>query len=407
MLAYSVILLLTVLPAAEGLQGSLPAATPVSAPGACSVAGDESSSCSFAVRDNGQPRTLRELEAYVALLEGKLEERLEKHEQQQWEQQRNLFVLLAVSICLAVVFIVALAACKVYVQSLQNQMQCSFQGEEELRGLQDSSGIGSRSTRVGEAPSEPPLPRDQPKLSSVEREGCHQKDRWSSRWDSEETHPTAANQFAFDDDMSDEPDLCLYPSREDVERAQAIEEVRTAAGVSPEVQQQQQELEARCSRLFERLHEITDVSRAFRSSSSSESEKESGTDPQSVGEEDETEGKAAAEDADSSGATPKPDTAEKPTLQRGRERKRRHREADPARINEQRELLQQLQQLFREIDATFISNKPAHVSVMIRCCNALLRADGLAVLKACADCQPLHKEAQSIIETVVPCIWAT
>lgn len=81
--------------------------------------------------------------------------------------------------------------------------------------------------------------------------------------------------------------------------------------------------------------------------------------------------------------------------------------ADPARLEEQRELLKQLQQLFREIDEAFISNKPAHVSVMIRCCNALLQADGLAVLKACADCQPLHKEAQSIIEIVVPCIWAT
>ncbi|CDI78483.1 hypothetical protein, conserved [Eimeria acervulina] len=450
MLAHSLILLLTLLPAAASSQGSLGGATASSTPGACSAGGDGSSSCPVAARDEEHRRTLRDIEAYVALLEGRLEERLAKHEQRQWEQQRNLFVLLAVSICLAVVFIVALAACKVYVQSLQNQIQSSLQAEE-LRGLQDSPVAGRQTPCGGGVPQKQPLPREQSKLSSVAVEERHQEDRWCNNWRSEETHPTAANELAFDDDLGDDPGLCLYPSGEDVgelpsfiitlqscgwskrsssissigcrsvidsrrlceavyskcavcaaaaEKARTVEEVRAATGLSPELQQQQEQLEARCSRLFERLHEITDASRAF-CSSSSDSEEELATDPAGV---DEVQGEKAAADA------PPEDSvtlhkAGKP--QNGRQRKKRRNAADPSRLEEQRELLQQLQQLFHEIDATFVRNKPAHVSVMIRCCNALLRADGLAVLKACADCEPLHKEAQSIIEIVVPCIWAT
>ncbi|OEH77741.1 hypothetical protein cyc_07374 [Cyclospora cayetanensis] len=147
-------------------------------------------------------------------------------------------------------------------------------------------------------------------------------------------------------------------------------------------------MEARCSRLFERLHEITDSSRAF-CSSCGESDTEA------------TEGATQEATGATTDAAP---TARKPS---GPQRKAQKVAVDPARLEEQHALLQQLQQLFQEIDTAFSSNKPAHVSVMIRCCNALLRADGLAVLKACADCQPLHNAAQSIIETVVPCIWAT
>ncbi|CDJ33520.1 uncharacterized protein EMH_0083340 [Eimeria mitis] len=403
MLTCWLFLLITFIHAASSSQGSLPAA---SAPGACSAAGDKSSSCSAAVGNDDNSRTLRDLEAYVAFLEGKLEEKLQKQEQQQWEQQRNLYVLLAVSICLAVVFIVAISACKVYVHSLQNQLQCSFQREEQ-RGQQDCSAAGLHPPRGGGAPQKSPLRRDQSKLSSVEMEWPHQKDRWSSSWCSEETHPTTAHQLDFDDDLGDDEDACLYPSSEDVaDRARAVEEVRAAAGLSPELQQQQQQLEARCSRLFERLHEITDVSRAF-CSSSSDSEKEVAADVAAAGEADEVQEQPAAVNAPS-GDTAIVDEAGEATPQPRRQKKKRQRgAADPARLEEQRGLLQQLQQLFREIDAAFITNKPAHVSVMIRCCNALLRADGLAVLKACADCPPLHAEAQSIIEIVVPCIWAT
>ncbi|CDJ59443.1 hypothetical protein, conserved [Eimeria maxima] len=405
MLTFVMSFLLIVLPAAATLESQLLAALPNSAAAACSAAGDGSSNCSANVRSDDYPRTLREIEAYVALLEGKLEERLEKHEQQQWEQQRKLFVLLAVSICLAVVFIVALAACKVYVQSLQNQMQCSFQGEEQ-RGIQNSSVSGMHTPSVGGTPKKPSLPRSHSKLSSTEVPGDPPKERWSNSWWIEDTYPTATNGKALRDELGDDQDVCLHPSSEDVAgRARAIEDVREAAGLSPELQQQQKQLEARCSLLFERLHEITDASRAF-CSSSSDTEKESTTDPATVGEAGGAHGKIAAADAPS-GDTVCLGREGRPTPQSGRQRGKRQLVADPARLEEQRELLKQLQQLFREIDEAFISNKPAHVSVMIRCCNALLQADGLAVLKACADCQPLHKEAQSIIEIVVPCIWAT
>ncbi|CDJ50353.1 hypothetical protein, conserved [Eimeria brunetti] len=402
MLAYSAVLLPIVFSVVASPAGLLPATADSSPPGACSATGDRSSSCSAGARNDDRPRTLRDLEAYVALLEGRLEERLERHEQQQWEQQRNVFVLLAVSICIAVVFIVALAACKVYVKSLQNQMQHSFQKEE---GWQHDISAGGLHTACGSgAPQKSPLPHDQAKLSSHKMEGSHQKDRWSSSWCSEEAHPTTAK-LVFNDDLSEEDDICTYPSREDVERARAAEEVRAAAALPSELQRQQQELETRCSLLFERLHEITDASRAFCSSSSG-SEKELETDLAEVGEPDKAQEKTAAEDA-ASGDIAAVARAGEPRAQPRRHRRKRQLAADPARIEEQRKLLQQLQQLFREIDAAFITNKPAHVSVMIRCCNALLRADGLAVLKACADCQALHKEAQSIIEIVVPCIWAT
>lgn len=192
---------------------------------------------------------------------------------------------------------------------------------------------------------------------------------------------------------------CAFVAAPATERARAIEEARAAARPSAEVQDQQQKLEARCARLFERLHEITDTSRAFCSSSS-----ESGTEATASGDAATTTAAAAPGDAAAG------DTAAPEEGKAGRRKRRTHKNqlvVDPARLEEQQQLLQQLQELFREIDVTFMSNKPAHVSAMIRCCNALLRADGLAVLKACADCQPLHNVAQDIIETVVPCIWAT
>lgn len=184
----------------------------------------------------------------------------------------------------------------------------------------------------------------------------------------------------------------------------AVEEARAAAKLSTELQQQQLQLEARCSRLFERLHEITDASRAF-CSSSSESEAEVATDTATLARKKCTEGEEKASTAAARGTTT--DGAGSPTQLPRRQRKKQKLAADPERLEEQQTLLLELQQLFKEIDSTFNGNRPAHVSAMIRCCNALLRADGLAVLKACADCQPLHNAAQSIIETVVPCIWAT
>lgn len=215
MLTFVMSFLLIVLPAAATLESQLLAALPNSAAAACSAAGDGSSNCSANVRSDDYPRTLREIEAYVALLEGKLEERLEKHEQQQWEQQRKLFVLLAVSICLAVVFIVALAACKVYVQSLQNQMQCSFQGEEQ-RGIQNSSVSGMHTPSVGGTPKKPSLPRSHSKLSSTEVPGDPPKERWSNSWWIEDTYPTATNGKALRDELGDDQDVCLHPSSEDV-----------------------------------------------------------------------------------------------------------------------------------------------------------------------------------------------
>lgn len=363
--------------------------------GSCSTDGAGSSGVCASTEEDADAKTIRTLEAYTALLE----EKLQQHERQQREQQKStFFVFLAIALSVGLVLLIALAACKVYVQSLQDQLGSVPAQQQQEAESQDETAM-PRCTKYITAGAEG---RQQQRLPS----GTSRSSSSSSIRGSREMHRSAFFE-AIDGESSDEQELRLWPSRDDVERAKAIEQARAAARPSAEVQQEQQQLESRCARLFDRLHEITDASRAFCSSSSS-----SESEPEATG----LHGNAAA-------STPAPGDAAAGELaaeaaagtQNGKKRSRRklgssrkkQLKANPAHLEEQQKLLQQLKELFQEIDTKFNSNKPAHVSVMIRCCNALLRADGLAVLKACADCQPLHSAAQSIIETVVPCIWAT
>ncbi|CDJ43124.1 hypothetical protein, conserved [Eimeria tenella] len=343
-----------------------------------------------------QAKTLRDLQAYVALLEEKLEEKLEKHERQQREEQRYIFVFLAVGACLAVVCLVAVAACHVYVHSLQDQL--SWMPEQQQRHEhhpRHQKAVAAQSKACdGRAHEEQFFSQDHLRLSSLDFAGSRRKSSCSSCC-SNHSHPTAACLDTVEDDLGDEQDVRLFPTKEDVERAMAVEEARAAAKLSTELQQQQLQLEARCSRLFERLHEITDASRAF-CSSSSESEAEVATDTATLARKKCTEGEEKASTAAARGTTT--DGAGSPTQLPRRQRKKQKLAADPERLEEQQTLLLELQQLFKEIDSTFNGNRPAHVSAMIRCCNALLRADGLAVLKACADCQPLHNAAQTNLQ---------
>ncbi|KAL8270094.1 hypothetical protein Esti_005948 [Eimeria stiedai] len=349
----------------------------------CAAAGEPAAAAAAAAA--AESSRLQALEAYTALLE----EKLQQQERQQREQQKgSVFIIVALLACIGIVLLVAIVACKVYVHSLQAQLRLPEEQQEDICGAACATSACSSAATAASAAARR---RQQPLLHQGREQ---QRQRSSSNCSSSRSR----NAFleALDGESSEGDETLLWPRKEDIEQAEALGEARAAAAnPSEEVQQKQQQLETRCAALFERLNAITDATNAFRSSNSS-SGSESEAPAAAAGEAAAAAGEGAAAAADGSNQQ-----------RQRRQRRRKGKEADPARVAEQQALLTQLQQLFREIETSFSSNKPAQVSAMIRCCNVLLRADGLAILKACADCEPLHAAAQSIIETVVPCIWAT
>ncbi|CBZ52015.1 conserved hypothetical protein [Neospora caninum Liverpool] len=71
------------------------------------------------------------------------------------------------------------------------------------------------------------------------------------------------------------------------------------------------------------------------------------------------------------------------------------------------EILTSLERMLKDIEDDFSTNRAAHVTCMIRCCNTLLRLDGLTLLSRCRKEDSLREKAQKVIETVVPCIWSS
>ncbi|KEP65091.1 UNVERIFIED_CONTAM: hypothetical protein HHA_243290 [Hammondia hammondi] len=71
------------------------------------------------------------------------------------------------------------------------------------------------------------------------------------------------------------------------------------------------------------------------------------------------------------------------------------------------EVLSAIEGMLKDIEKDFSTNRAAHVTCMIRCCNTLLRLDGLTLLSRCRKEVELRDRAQKVIETVVPCIWSS
>ncbi|KAL8445824.1 hypothetical protein Emed_005380 [Eimeria media] len=351
-------------------------------PAAPAAAGELSAAAAAAAAAAAESSRLQALEAYTLMLE----EKLQHQERQQREQQKSSsLIFIALIACVGIVLLIALVACKVYINSIQAQLRFPDEQQEKIDGAACDASACSTATAAAPAAARR---RQQPLLQQARESQRSSNNRAAPNTSSSSSRNAYLE--ALDADFSEDDETPLWPCKEDIGEARAA-----AARPSEEIQQKQQQLETRCAALFERLNAITDATNAFRSNSSSGSEAESPTEADAAA--------AAAADGEGEGAA----EAAKSSRQRSSLRKKKRKEVDPACLSEQQELLTQLQQLFREIETHFSSNKPAQVSAMIRCCNVLLRADGLAILKACADCEPLHATAQSIIETVVPCIWAT
>ncbi|KFG60207.1 putative transmembrane protein [Toxoplasma gondii RUB] len=71
------------------------------------------------------------------------------------------------------------------------------------------------------------------------------------------------------------------------------------------------------------------------------------------------------------------------------------------------EVLSAIDRMLKDIEKDFRTNRAALVTCMIRCCNTLLRLDGLTLLSRCRNEVELRDRAQKVIETVVPCIWSS
>ncbi|PFH36458.1 hypothetical protein BESB_046500 [Besnoitia besnoiti] len=71
------------------------------------------------------------------------------------------------------------------------------------------------------------------------------------------------------------------------------------------------------------------------------------------------------------------------------------------------EILTKLALMLKDIERDFSGSRPGYITCMIRCCNSLLRLDGLTLLSRCSKEEGLRNKAQEVIETVVPCIWSS
>lgn len=173
--------------------------------GACSTEGAGSSGMCANPEADAEAKTIRTLEAYTALLEEKLQE----HERQQREQQKNtIFIFVAIALSVGFVLVVALASCKVYIQSLQDQLRSA---PPQKRQQEEESEDEAAMPRCFKSTTAGASGRQQRRLPS----GTFSSSSNSSSRGSKEMHRSAFYE-AIDGESSDEQELRLWPSREDV-----------------------------------------------------------------------------------------------------------------------------------------------------------------------------------------------
>ncbi|OEH77742.1 hypothetical protein cyc_07375 [Cyclospora cayetanensis] len=165
-------------------------------------------SCSLPYNED-DTSALRNLEAYTALLE----ERILQHERQQ--QQNTFFIFLAVGICVGVVIIVAIAASKVYIQSLLEQLHdMPHQVDRNVEHVQESRGEGTaplyRKVEEAGGAQQRRLPQQEKRVPYTST-GCN-----ASSSSSKDIHGCAAFLEAMVNDSSDEEEIRLWPSKEDI-----------------------------------------------------------------------------------------------------------------------------------------------------------------------------------------------
>lgn len=214
MVSSRVLLLLLPFLAVAASSAPAPAAVPAPAPGkaACSLQGG-SGTCAEP-EEGGEAKALRTLEAYTALLE----EKLQQHERHQREQQKNtLLIFCAIGLCVVVVLIIALAVCKVYVRSLQEQLQCvphEQQGQQQPEQESDAESVATIQREPAVAAGLQHRRRVQhggQKASYLSR-ASHLSGSATNR----DTHGKAAFLEAVDGESSDDQEIRLWPSREEV-----------------------------------------------------------------------------------------------------------------------------------------------------------------------------------------------